>query len=113
MSAPRKERVYSRYTVDATQLLGNLIRLARKERRMTEMDLAQRAGIARSTLQRIERGDPGCEMGTVFEVATIVGVKLFDADSRLVSMQIERVQDKIALLPKSIRKVTKVLDDDF
>lgn len=113
MGAKRKEKVYSRYTMDASQLLGNLIRLARKERRMTEMDLAQRAGIARSTLQRIEQGDPTCEMGTVFEVATIVGVRLFDADSRLVTMQAERIQDKIALLPKSVRKVTKVLNDDF
>jgi DNA-binding XRE family transcriptional regulator len=113
MTAQRKERVYSRYSLEAAQLLGHLIRLARKERKITEMDLAERAGIARATLQRIEKGDPGCEIGTVFEVATIVGVKLFDADSRLLSMQMERVQDKIALLPKSIRKTAKVVDDDF
>ena len=31
-------------------------------------------------LQRIEKGDLKCELGAVFEVATIVGVKLFDAE---------------------------------
>ncbi|MDH5763525.1 MAG: helix-turn-helix domain-containing protein [Nitrospinota bacterium] len=113
MTLRKKERTYSRYCRDAAQLLGKLIQLARKERRFSESDLADRAGISRSTLQRIEKGDLTCEMGLVFEVATIVGIKLFEADSRFLTMQIERADDKIALLPKTIRKSDKNLDDDF
>ncbi len=108
----KKERTYSRYSTDAVILLGKLIQLARKERKISESDLADRAGIARSTLQKIEKGDLTCEIGLVFEVATIVGIKLFDAESRL-TMQIERADDKIALLPKAVRKSRKRVDDDF
>lgn len=113
MALQKKERPYSRYNVEAGKLLGKLIQVARKERRISEVALAERAGIARSTLQRIEKGDLTCEIGLVFEVATIVGVKLFDADSRFLRMQAETADFKIALLPKSIRKAKKDVDDDF
>lgn len=67
------KRTYSRYSRDATALLGGLIREARKERRLTAQELADRAGISRGLLQRIEKGDLKCEIGAVFEVASIVG----------------------------------------
>lgn len=113
MALRKKERTYSRYSTDAVALLGKLIQLARKEQKISESDLADRTGIARSTLQRIEKGDHTCEIGLVFEAATIVGIKLFDADNRFLTMQIERTDDKIALLPKAIRKSEKNFDDNF
>ena len=61
-------RTYLRQTRDAAEMLGKLIRLGRKERKMTEEDLSGRAGISRRTLQKIERGDLKCEIGLVFEV---------------------------------------------
>ena len=36
-------RTYSRYSLEAITLLGNLIRAARKERKMTAQELADRA----------------------------------------------------------------------
>lgn len=106
-------RTYSRYSRDTATLLGGLIRTARKERRLTVQEVADRAGISRGLLQRIERGDLKCEIGAVFEVATIVGVKLFDADESSITRHIRQTEDKLALLPKSIRKTTRVADDDF
>jgi ribosome-binding protein aMBF1 (putative translation factor) len=61
-------------------LLGALIREARNERKLTAQELADRAGISRGLLQRIEKGNLKCEIGAVFEAATIVGIKLFEAD---------------------------------
>lgn len=58
-------------------LLGSQVRLARKQRRMTEVERAERAGIARSTLQLIEKGDPRVDIGLVFEAATLARVSLF------------------------------------
>jgi transcriptional regulator with XRE-family HTH domain len=58
-------------------LLGREIRLARKQRKMTEADLASRIGIARSTLQLIEKGQPKVEIGLAFEAAALLGVPLF------------------------------------
>ena len=105
-------RTYLRQTRDASELLGKLIRLGRKERKMTEADLSGRAGISRRTLQKIERGDPKCEIGLVFEVANLVGVNLFgDEGNTNISRNISRVDDKLAFQPQLVRKPMKVNDD--
>ena len=69
-------RTYSRTTREALQLMGGQVRLARKQRKMSEADLAARIGIARSTLQLIEKGHPKVEIGLMFEAATLLGVPL-------------------------------------
>lgn len=106
-------RTYSRYSRDAVALLGGLIRSARKERKLTTQEVAERAGISRGLLQRIEKGDLKCTIGAMFEVASIVGVKLFDADDSTLTRHIRQTDDKLALLPKSVRKTTRSVDDDF
>ncbi len=106
-------RTYSRYTKEATKLMGQMIRLGRTERKLTAQDLADRAGISRGMLQRIEKGDPKCEVGVVFELAALVGVKLFDAKASSLVGHIKQAEDKLALLPKSVRKPIKVVDDEF
>jgi transcriptional regulator with XRE-family HTH domain len=73
----KKERSYSRLTQEAVTLLGLHIQRARKQRRQTEADLAERAGISRSTLQKIEKGDLNIAIGFAFELAALVGVRLF------------------------------------
>ena len=111
----RKERTYSRYGLEATQLLGKQVKLGRKQNKWSEVELAERAGISRGTLQKIERGDPGCAIGLVFEVVALVGVPLFneDEDEGGLSRQHERMDDKLAVLPKSIHKRRKAVVDDF
>lgn len=110
---PQQPRTYSRVTRDVLTLLGGLIRLGRKQRKMSEADLAARVGIARSTLQLIERGHTKVEIGLVFEAATLVGVPLFlDEPSRLASEQ-SRIDDKLALLPQSVRAPRSKVKDDF
>lgn len=108
-----RSRTYSRYSQEAITLLGNLIRTARKTRKMTAQAVADRAGISRGLLQRIEKGEPTCEIGATFEVATILGVKLFDTQAPSLSQHIRHTEEKLALLPKSVRKKTKVVDDAF
>lgn len=106
-------RSYCRVTDEALALLGAQIKLGRKSRRMPEKDLAARVGIARSTLQKIEYGDPTVNIGLVFEAAVIAGVPLFVSDRASIASQTDRVNDKLALLPKSIRKPRTGIDDDF
>ncbi len=107
------KRAYSRYCRDAVALLGGLIRAARKERKLTVREVAERAGVSRGLLQRIEKGDLRCELGATFEVASIVGVKLFDSDATALKRHILHTEEKLALLPKSVRKTARVVDDDF
>ena len=106
-------RTYSRSSRAASTLLGGLIRAARIERKLTTQQVADRAGISRGLLQRIEKGDLKCEIGAVFEVATIVGVKLFDADESTLKKYLRSTEDKLMLLPKSVRKKTREVHDDF
>lgn len=109
----KRKRSYSRVTRRALVLLGKLIRVRRMELDMTAQDLADRAGISRTTLHNIEKGAPGPEIGTVFEVAALVGLRLFEEDERLVQMHAARLDDKLTLLPKSVRPSRKEVDDDF
>jgi transcriptional regulator with XRE-family HTH domain len=106
-------RPYSRLTKDALKLLSAQVRLARKQRGMTELELAERAGIARSTLQLIEKGDPRVDIGLVFEAATLAGVTLFVPEASSLAPQIERLEDKLALLPRSIRRPKGAVNDEF
>jgi transcriptional regulator with XRE-family HTH domain len=106
-------RPISQYSQDALQLLGALIRAGRLAKAMTTTDLAARAGISRALLQRIERGDAGCSIGAVFETAALCGVTLFEPDVRSLAAQLERQQDKLALLPQAVRMAHKVVKDDF
>lgn len=106
-------RTYSRTTAQAPVLLGQAIRLARKQRKMSEAELADRVGIARSTLQHIEKGGTKIEIGLVFEAATLLGVPLFvDEPSRL-APEIDRLGDKLALLPRSVRRPRSEPSDNF
>ena len=106
-------RTHSRYSRDAAALLGALIREGRNERNLTAQELADRAGISRGLLQRIEKGNLKCEIGAAFEVATLVGVKLFDADESALTKYLHQTREKLALLPKSVRKKPRAVHDDF
>ena len=108
-----KARTYSKYAEQAAALMGEQIKLGRKQRQWTEKDLAERAGISRATLQKIEKGEMGCAIGSVFEVATLVGIPLFESEKLPLSTRIEQTQDKIALLPQRIKTKKKTVKDDF
>lgn len=107
-------RAYSRYTSEAIELLAVMIREARLERKLPAQELAERAGISRGLLQRIEKGDPSCTIGTVFEVAYLLGIRLFDSnEKRTLTSRLLDKKEKLALLPKAARKSVRKLDDDF
>lgn len=111
--AAMKKRTYSKYTKEAAVLLGQQIKLGRKERKWSEQNLADRAGISRATLQKIESGEMSPSIGLVFETAALVGVPLFEQDHLALSTRIDLTQSKLALLPKRIRNKKKAVDDDF
>ena len=95
-------------------LLGNLIRVNRIERRLNVQELAERVGISRDMMQRIEHGDPRCGIGFVIEAAAIVGVPLFGTDSsHRLTTHIQDQEEKLRLLPKAIHKKGVVVKDDF
>lgn len=112
MSKPA-DRSYSRYAREAVELLGLIIRSARVERDLTVADVAERAGVSRGLVHRIEKGEMGTSIGAAFEVAAIVGLRLFEADATTLTRHLSLERDKLTLLPKSVRTGTTRVIDDF
>mgnify|MGYP002652252288 CR=1 FL=1 len=54
--------------------LGEKIKLARKRRKLTAIQVAERAGIARNTLYLLEKGTPSVSMGALFNVLRVLGL---------------------------------------
>ena len=111
--AKKENRTYSRYALEALRLLAGHIKAARIERGITTQDLAERAGISRGLLRRIENGDPACGIGVVFEVAAILGLPLFGADYKELAAENHRIEEKLTLLPSEVRRRKVEIDDDF
>ena len=106
-------RISSDFTLSAIQLLGQLIREQRIKKKINTTELALRSGISRSLLHRIESGDPSCSIGAFFEVATVVGVPLFNLDETSITKAINHQQEKLTLLPSKIRPSQINFNDDF
>lgn len=105
---------YSQQTLEAARLLGLEIARARRERRWTAADLAERAGITRTTLRKVEHGDPTVGLGFAFEAAAVVGVPLFDAVSLDdLSKLSSHSANRLALLPTRVRESEQAVHDDF
>ena len=103
----------SRYGREAVTMLGQLIRASRLTRKISVQDLADRVGVSRDMIRRIERGDPRCTIGIVFEAASVVGVTLFEADRDRLSEMVAEQDAKLSLLPKAVRQKKTAVKDDF
>lgn len=99
-------------TQEAIQLLAWSIRAERLRRRWSSAELAERIGVSRATVSKMEHGDPGVAIGTFFEAATLVGVPLF-ADATTRRQFAAHKHAELALLPASARRPRKPIDDDF
>lgn len=55
--------------------LGENIKLARKRRKYTTIQVAERAGINRSTLYEIEKGNSSVSLGAYFNTLRVLGLQ--------------------------------------
>ena len=90
-----------------------LDRVGRLDRKMSAQEMADRAGISRPLLRRIENADPGCAIGSVFEVAVIAGVPLWGGEPDRLESQRSALSEKLSLLPQRARKPRRIIHDDF
>jgi transcriptional regulator with XRE-family HTH domain len=70
----KKQIIFPKYNL-LLEKLGENIKLARKRRKLTTMQVAERANISRSTLYLIETGNPGVTMGAYFNVLRVFGLQ--------------------------------------
>jgi transcriptional regulator with XRE-family HTH domain len=57
------------------ELFGENLKLARKRRRLTSLQVAERAGIDRGTLREVERGNPSVSLGAYFNVLRVYNLQ--------------------------------------
>ena len=57
------------------EIFGENVKLARKRRNLTAIQVAERADISRNTLYLIEKGNPGVSIGAVFNVLRVLGLQ--------------------------------------
>ena len=62
--------------------LGERLRLARKRRRLSTVQMAERVGVSRDTFARVEKGDPAVSLGIYLRVLRVLGL---DADLDLIA----------------------------
>ena len=107
----RKAHSYSPWTLDALGVLGRQVSVERRVQNWTQRDLAERAGISIPTLIAIEKGTPTTAIGTVFEVASLLGIPLVGASEDLNARQL--IDARLALLPSRAVKLRGLDDDNF
>lgn len=73
MSSTKKQVLLPKFKVILEQM-GENIKLARKRRKLTTIQIAERAGIDRSTLYHIEKGNPSVSIGAYFNVLRALGL---------------------------------------
>lgn len=71
----RKKQVILPRHFALLERMGENFKLARKRRRLTTVQVAERADIARSTLYLIEKGDPSVALGAYFNVLRVLGLQ--------------------------------------
>ncbi len=108
----RKRRTFLPQTREAASLLGAQVGIARRERRWTIQELADRVGADRATVAKVERGDPSVGIGVAFDTATILGITLFPGPAGPGRDELKRMEERLTLLPARVRPRPEV-DDDF
>ncbi|MBR5179088.1 MAG: helix-turn-helix transcriptional regulator [Lachnospiraceae bacterium] len=69
----KKSTVLLPKTLKKLSLMGEQIKLARLRRNITEDLVAERAGLSRATVWKIEKGDPSVSMGAYASVLIAIG----------------------------------------
>lgn len=70
----KKQALFPKYQRVLEQL-GENIKLARKRRHLTTVQVSERAGIDRSTLYEIEKGSPSVSLGAYFNTLRVLGLQ--------------------------------------
>lgn len=72
---PRTQPTISLDLQQLAQDLGARLALARGRRKLTTMLFAERMGVSRNTLARLESGDPGVSLGMYLKALRILGLE--------------------------------------
>ena len=72
---PRKPPIVFPQETRLLAQLGERLKLARLRRKLSSVVVAQRSGISRTSLYKVETGDPGATLGTYLRVLAVLGLE--------------------------------------
>ena len=93
--------------------MGELIKLARLEKKISQKELGERIGVSRPTISAIEKGQANVAIGSVFEAAYIVGLPLMVDDPEQIESSSQAIAKMLKILPSRGRGKKAELDDNF
>lgn len=70
----KKQIIFPKY-IPLLEKMGENLKMARKRRKLTTTQVAERADISRSTLYQIESGNPSVALGAYFNVMRVFGLQ--------------------------------------
>lgn len=103
------------HKIRQVQLIGPKIRKIRKERKLTQTDLASRIGIQQSDLSRMEKGEYRVSLDTLFRILAEFNVSIsefFDdvAQENITPRDVKVVRDLNKLAPDARREVEAFIE---
>ena len=95
------------HKIRQVQLVGPKIRQLRKERKLTQTELAARIGIQQSDLSRMEKGEYRVSLDTLFKILAVFDVSIsefFDVNKESMTPRDVQVMRDLKRLPGSARR---------
>jgi len=100
---PRKPPIVFPQEQRLLSLLGERLKLARKRRKLSNAVVTQRAGISRTSLYKVEAGDPGASLGSYLRVLVVLGLE-GDINALAADDKLGRKLQDLALAPSPRRR---------
>lgn len=96
------------HKIRQVQLVGPKIRQLRKERKLTQTELASRIGIQQSDLSRMEKGEYRVSLDTLFKILAVFNVSISeffdDVNKESLTPRDVQVMRDLKRLPSSARR---------
>lgn len=112
--ATRSTKALPLSVMSELEKLGRNITIARKRRRLSMKNMAERAMVSVETIQRLEKADPSVGIGIIATVLWILGVHQRLGD--LITPENDKIgiQEELQHLPRDFRRSKKSTNDyDF
>jgi transcriptional regulator with XRE-family HTH domain len=105
---PRKPPIVFPQEQALLSRLGERLKLARLRRKLSNAIVAQRAGISRTSLYKVEAGDAGATLGTYIRVLAALGLDS-DINQLAADDKVGRKLQDLALAPASLQPRRRTL----
>jgi transcriptional regulator with XRE-family HTH domain len=100
----------SSHSTRKIHLVGSRIRELRKGRRLTQVELSEKIGVAQSDLSRMEQGEYKVGLDTLFKILQVFDLKMsefFGESERVPSPQVQELVSEFQALSEDARREVK------